>query len=79
MLAPFSKKLLQLTLRGITTDDHDLSVCSPHPTSLGVSFFFFFADENVVLGGLDPHGDVASFAAFRDRRWLGITSAIFRH
>ncbi|KAL1944661.1 hypothetical protein VTO73DRAFT_3091 [Trametes versicolor] len=26
MLAPFAKKPLQLTLRGITTDDHDLSV-----------------------------------------------------
>lgn len=29
MLAPFSKKPLQLTIRGITTDEHDLSVsCS---------------------------------------------------
>ena len=27
MLAPFAKKPLQLTLRGITTDDNDLSVC----------------------------------------------------
>lgn len=27
MLAPFSKKPLQLTLRGITSDDQDLSVC----------------------------------------------------
>ena len=26
MLAPFSKKPLQLTLRGVTTDDSDLSV-----------------------------------------------------
>lgn len=26
MLAPFAKKPLQLTLRGITTDDQDLSV-----------------------------------------------------
>jgi RNA 3'-terminal phosphate cyclase-like protein len=26
MLAPFAKKPLQLTLRGITTDEHDLSV-----------------------------------------------------
>ena len=26
MLAPFSKKSVQLTLRGITTDDMDLSV-----------------------------------------------------
>lgn len=26
MLAPFAKKPLQLTLRGITTDDNDLSV-----------------------------------------------------
>jgi hypothetical protein len=26
MLAPFSKKQLALTLRGITTDDKDLSV-----------------------------------------------------
>ena len=27
MLAPFSKKPLSLTLRGITSDDKDLSVC----------------------------------------------------
>lgn len=27
MLAPFAKKPLQLTLRGITSDDQDLSVC----------------------------------------------------
>jgi RNA 3'-terminal phosphate cyclase-like protein len=26
MLAPFAKKSFQLTLRGITTDEHDLSV-----------------------------------------------------
>lgn len=26
MLAPFAKKPLQLTIRGITTDEHDLSV-----------------------------------------------------
>jgi RNA 3'-terminal phosphate cyclase-like protein len=26
MMAPFAKKPLQLTLRGITTDEHDLSV-----------------------------------------------------
>ena len=30
MLAPFAKKPIQLTLRGITTDEHDLSV-SIHP------------------------------------------------
>lgn len=29
MLAPFSKKPLQLTLHGITTDENDLSVCRP--------------------------------------------------
>ena len=29
MLAPFAKKPLQLTLRGITTDDDDLSVSCP--------------------------------------------------
>jgi RNA 3'-terminal phosphate cyclase-like protein len=28
MLAPFAKKPLNLTLRGITTDEHDLSVRS---------------------------------------------------
>lgn len=33
MLAPFAKKPLQLTLRGITTDDHDLSVCL-YPTAI---------------------------------------------
>ena len=30
MLAPFSKKPLALTLRGITSDDKDLSVRLPH-------------------------------------------------
>lgn len=29
MLAPFAKKPLQLTLRGITSDDRDLSVSVP--------------------------------------------------
>jgi RNA 3'-terminal phosphate cyclase-like protein len=29
MLAPFSKTPVALTLRGITTDDKDLSVCPP--------------------------------------------------
>ena len=32
MLAPFSKKPLALTLRGITTDDKDLSVCLLQPS-----------------------------------------------
>ena len=32
MLAPFSKKLLALTLRGITTDDKDLSVSPLQPS-----------------------------------------------
>ena len=27
-LAPFAKKSMHLTLKGITTDEHDLSVCS---------------------------------------------------
>jgi RNA 3'-terminal phosphate cyclase len=27
MLAPFSKRPMHLTLRGVTTDDKDLSVC----------------------------------------------------
>lgn len=27
MLAPFAKRPVQLTLKGITTDEHDLSVC----------------------------------------------------
>ena len=31
MLAPFAKKPLQLTLRGITTDDQDLSVRALSP------------------------------------------------
>ncbi|KIM87244.1 hypothetical protein PILCRDRAFT_305539 [Piloderma croceum F 1598] len=43
MLAPFAKKPLQLTLRGITTDDHDLSVdlirtvSLPHVQLFGIS------------------------------------------
>ncbi|KAL6305336.1 18S rRNA biogenesis protein [Sparassis latifolia] len=43
MLAPFAKKPLQLTLRGITSDDHDLSVdlirtvTLPHLQLFGVS------------------------------------------
>ena len=28
MLAPFAKKPMDLTLKGITTDEHDLSVCA---------------------------------------------------
>jgi hypothetical protein len=35
MLAPFAKQPLQLTLRGITTDDRDLSV--RHPFALAYS------------------------------------------
>ncbi|KII88345.1 hypothetical protein PLICRDRAFT_140467 [Plicaturopsis crispa FD-325 SS-3] len=43
MLAPFSKKPLQLTIRGITTDEHDLSadlirtVTLPHLQLFGIS------------------------------------------
>ncbi|KAF7363540.1 18S rRNA biogenesis protein [Mycena sanguinolenta] len=43
MLAPFAKKSLQLTLRGITTDEHDLSadlfrtVTLPHLQLFGIS------------------------------------------
>ncbi|KAF9075175.1 18S rRNA biogenesis protein [Rhodocollybia butyracea] len=43
MLAPFSKRPVQLTLRGITTDDHDLSadlirtVTLPHLQLFGIS------------------------------------------
>lgn len=38
MIAPFAKKPVHLTLKGITTDDQDLSVrgvslCSDHPYS----------------------------------------------
>lgn len=29
MIAPFSKKPLDLTLKGVTTDDNDLSVSTP--------------------------------------------------
>jgi len=32
-LAPFAKRPLDLTLKGITTDDHDLSVRPGHPFS----------------------------------------------
>ena len=28
MIAPFSKKPMNVTLKGITTDDQDLSVCT---------------------------------------------------
>ena len=53
MIAPFSKKPLDLTMKGVTTDDKDLSVreigrhlrrtlCSP------------------TQGGYDPHGDTAT-------------------
>lgn len=34
MLAPFAKKPVEVTLRGITTDDNDLSVRSPRDLSL---------------------------------------------
>jgi RNA 3'-terminal phosphate cyclase-like protein len=38
MLAPFAKKPLQLTLRGITTDDRDLSARRP------VTLFYSYAE-----------------------------------
>lgn len=43
MLAPFAKKPLQLTLRGITTDDQDLSVS---PSSIYVLLFSCLSDLN---------------------------------
>jgi hypothetical protein len=41
MLAPFAKKPLQLTIRGITTDDQDLSVRSP------VTLFYSSAEISI--------------------------------
>ena len=44
MLAPFAKKSLQLTLRGITSDDKDLSVRHEVEVIASVSYSYFQAD-----------------------------------
>ena len=41
MLAPFAKKPIQLTLRGITTDEHDLSVSTHVPLRLSVIYSYY--------------------------------------
>ncbi len=58
MLAPFSKKPLALTLRGITTDDKDLSVCPPQ-TSLCIHLIISHKVDlirTVSLPHLEPFG-----------------------
>ena len=58
MLAPFSKKLLALTLRGITTDDKDLSV-RPLQTSRWIRLLILLKVDlirTVTLPHLEPFG-----------------------
>lgn len=78
MLAPFAKRPLQLTLKGITTDDHDLSVCVQPPSAPLELVRYICVDVNCVLGGFDPYRDVASLATFRNRGWFRITGTIVR-
>ncbi|KAF6763869.1 18S rRNA biogenesis protein [Ephemerocybe angulata] len=49
MLAPFAKKAVNLTLKGITTDEHDLSVTLPHLQLFGIS-------DGLELRGAAPNG-----------------------
>lgn len=65
MLAPFAKKPLQLTLRGITTDDQDLSV------SLFSAIQFRALID--MLGWPHSNCDFASLAIIRSIWWTGIT------
>jgi RNA 3'-terminal phosphate cyclase-like protein len=58
MLAPFSKKPLVLNLRGITTDDKDLSVRRP-PTSRCIHIIISHKVDlirTVTLPHLEPFG-----------------------
>jgi RNA 3'-terminal phosphate cyclase-like protein len=58
MLGPFSKKILALTLRGITTDDKDLSV-RPLQTSRWVRLLILLKVDlirTVTLPHLEPFG-----------------------
>ena len=58
MLAPFSKKPLALTLRGITTDDRDLSVRRPRTSRYIHIIIFHKVDliRTVTLPHLEPFG-----------------------
>ncbi len=58
MLAPFSKKPLGLTLRGITTDDKDLSVCLPQTSRWILLIISRQVDliRTVTLPHLEPFG-----------------------
>ena len=58
MLAPFSKTPLALTLRGITSDDKDLSVCLPHTLRFSRFKCLLKVDliRTVTLPHLEPFG-----------------------
>ena len=58
MLAPFSKKPLALTLRGITTDDRDFSVRRPRTSRCIQLTVFHKVDliRTVTLPHLEPFG-----------------------
>lgn len=64
MLAPFSKKPLSLTLKGITTDDKDLSVRPPREI-LDKAF------TQSLRGRSDTHGHSPTFRAVWDFPWTG--------
>lgn len=55
MLAPFAKKPLNLTLRGITSDDRDLSVSICHISSGHLL--------TLIIGRPDAHSNPPSSAA----------------
>lgn len=62
MLAPFSKKPLSLTLKGITTNDHDLSVSF---TPVDYKSVYMLTS---LLGRPYSHCDVASSTIVRHLR-----------
>ena len=53
MIAPFSKKPLDLTMKGVTTDDKDLSVRE-------IGRHLMWTPCSPTQGGYDPHGDATA-------------------
>jgi len=67
MLAPFAKRPVQLTLKGITTDEHDLSVC-----------FFYFLKRKIGLihsqvGGSFADSNIAPSTTLWNFKWVRTT------
>jgi RNA 3'-terminal phosphate cyclase-like protein len=79
MLAPFSKKPLALTLRGITTDDRDLSVRRPRTPRCIYPIIFYKVDliRTVTLPHLEPFG-ITDGLELKVRGPLTSSSSCFR-